>query len=188
MAIKSFPLRAYTVLPQVSLSYSVPLGRFPRVTHPSATPVLLRAFDLHVLGLPPAFVLSQDQTLKLKVSILVGLEVTPRNLCVTGTFTQSASIPVARTGCAVVMAETQRSPESRRPAGHLRARTDPPGLRRLRFSFFNPLVKERRGSGHDRGPVGTGPSWQKRSTSPRSSQEELRFNPEIACPLSRINT
>ena len=38
---------------------------FPRVPHPSATPVLLRAFDLHVLGLPPAFVLSQDQTLKL---------------------------------------------------------------------------------------------------------------------------
>ena len=77
---------------------------------------------MHVLGLPPAFVLSQDQTLKLKVSILVGLEVTPRNLCVTGTFTQSASRPVARTGCTVVMAETQRSPESRRPPGHLRAR------------------------------------------------------------------
>jgi hypothetical protein len=38
---------------------------FPRVTHPSATPVLLRAFDLHVLSLPPAFVLSQDQTLTL---------------------------------------------------------------------------------------------------------------------------
>jgi hypothetical protein len=38
---------------------------FPRVTHPSATPVLLRAFDLHVLSLPPAFALSQDQTLKL---------------------------------------------------------------------------------------------------------------------------
>jgi hypothetical protein len=29
-----------------------------------------RAFDLHVLSLPPAFVLSQDQTLKLKVLIL----------------------------------------------------------------------------------------------------------------------
>ena len=41
------------------------MGRFPRVTHPSATPVLLQAFDLHVLGMPPAFVLSQDQTLKL---------------------------------------------------------------------------------------------------------------------------
>jgi hypothetical protein len=26
---------------------------------------LLRALDLHVLGLPPAFALSQDQTLKL---------------------------------------------------------------------------------------------------------------------------
>jgi hypothetical protein len=26
---------------------------------------LLRAFDLHVLSLPPAFALSQDQTLKL---------------------------------------------------------------------------------------------------------------------------
>jgi len=58
----------------------------------------------------------------LKVSILVGLEVTPRNLCVTGTFTQSTSCPVARTGCTVVMAETQRSPESRRPPGHVRAR------------------------------------------------------------------
>ena len=39
---------------------------FPRVTHPSATlitPEGAFAFDLHVLGLPPAFVLSQDQTL-----------------------------------------------------------------------------------------------------------------------------
>ena len=38
---------------------------FPRVPHPSATDILLCPFDLHVLGLPPAFVLSQDQTLKL---------------------------------------------------------------------------------------------------------------------------
>ena len=43
---------------------------FPRVTHPSATPVLLRAFDLHVLSLPPAFVLSQDQTLMLRIQSL----------------------------------------------------------------------------------------------------------------------
>ncbi len=36
----------------------------PRGTHPSATPCLLRdrTFDLHVLGTPPAFILSQDQT------------------------------------------------------------------------------------------------------------------------------
>ncbi len=38
---------------------------FPRVTLPSAAPVLLQALDLHVLSLPPAFALSQDQTLKL---------------------------------------------------------------------------------------------------------------------------
>jgi len=37
-AMKSFPAKAYTVLIQVSLSYSVPKGMFPRVTHPSATP------------------------------------------------------------------------------------------------------------------------------------------------------
>ena len=45
---------------------------FPRVTHPSATDVLLRPFDLHVLGLPPAFVLSQDQTLKLQREFVAG--------------------------------------------------------------------------------------------------------------------
>ena len=40
---------------------------------------IARAFDLHVLGLPPAFVLSQDQTLKLKSWILDGLEgISPR--------------------------------------------------------------------------------------------------------------
>ena len=37
-----------------------------RVTHPFATIVLLRPFDLHVLGLPLAFILSQDQTLHRK--------------------------------------------------------------------------------------------------------------------------
>jgi hypothetical protein len=57
----------HTVLAQVSLGCSVPKGRFPRCTHPYAARVLLHALDLHVLGLPPAFVLSQDQTLKLTV-------------------------------------------------------------------------------------------------------------------------
>ncbi len=46
----------------ISRRYSSPQGRSPRVTHPSATPCLRRAFDLHVLGTPPAFILSQDQT------------------------------------------------------------------------------------------------------------------------------
>ncbi len=34
-----------------------------RVTHPFATGVQALPFDLHVLGTPPAFILSQDQTL-----------------------------------------------------------------------------------------------------------------------------
>src|SRR6266852_2428701 len=37
--------------------------RHPRVTQPSATRTRRYAFDLHVLGTPPAFTLSQDQTL-----------------------------------------------------------------------------------------------------------------------------
>ena len=57
------PKRAYPVLAQVSLGYSELKGTFPRVTHPSATDPRKGPFDLHVLGLPPAFVLSQDQTL-----------------------------------------------------------------------------------------------------------------------------
>ena len=44
-----------------------------RVTHPSATKnqkqALNSPFDLHVLGVPPAFVLSQDQTLHKFVSL-----------------------------------------------------------------------------------------------------------------------
>ena len=43
---------------------------YPRVTHPSATnfekQAFHRPFDLHVLGTPPAFILSQDQTLMFK--------------------------------------------------------------------------------------------------------------------------
>src|SRR6478735_1444762 len=37
MAIKSLSRRTHTVLAPVSRSYSVPQGRFPRVTHPCAT-------------------------------------------------------------------------------------------------------------------------------------------------------
>ena len=69
---KPFPRRVYAVLAFVSKRYSPLLGKFPRVTHPSATKVTGASsgpsFDLHVLGLPPAFVLSQDQTLKFEKS------------------------------------------------------------------------------------------------------------------------
>ena len=60
-------LRHHSVLAVISNCYSEPLGRFPRVTHPCATRPRRISFDLHVLGMPPAFVLSQDQTLKFDV-------------------------------------------------------------------------------------------------------------------------
>ena len=57
----------YAVLAQVSLSYPPPSGRsltcyspVRRFTH---LPKEAFSLDLHVLGTPPAFVLSQDQTL-----------------------------------------------------------------------------------------------------------------------------
>ena len=47
-----------------------------RVTHPFAGRGLLHALDLHVLSTPPAFVLSQDQTLQRKEFDLALLEPT----------------------------------------------------------------------------------------------------------------
>ena len=54
-----------------SFRSGIPLFRagHQRVTHPFATSVLLHPFDLHVLGTPPAFILSQDQTLRRIFSI-----------------------------------------------------------------------------------------------------------------------
>ena len=43
------------------------------LTRPPLDPKI--PFDLHVLGLPPAFVLSQDQTLKLKSIYMLNLDV-----------------------------------------------------------------------------------------------------------------
>ena len=64
--------RTHAVLAIVSNGCPEPLGKFPRVTHPSATVHFRRSFsfDLHVLSLPPAFVLSQDQTLKFDSRII----------------------------------------------------------------------------------------------------------------------
>jgi hypothetical protein len=79
----------------------------PRVTHPFAT--LLRAeapfaFDLHVLGTPPALILSQDQTLMLKLrtlaprSTLSGLTTAPRELALT-----RAPVDLALSRCSVCL-------------------------------------------------------------------------------------
>src|SRR5437667_529319 len=67
----AFSRRTYAVLANLSARYSPPLGRFRSLTHPFAARqhVLLHLLplDLHVLGTPPAFNLSQDQTLHLKI-------------------------------------------------------------------------------------------------------------------------
>ncbi len=57
----------YSVLAPLSEGYPHLQGRFPCLTHPFATlPGDCSPFtsDLHVLSTPPAFVLSQDQTLQ----------------------------------------------------------------------------------------------------------------------------
>ena len=73
MRSPAFPRRAYAVLANLSTGYSPSLGRFRSIAHPFAARqhVLLRLLplDLHVLGTPPAFNLSQDQTLHLKIAI-----------------------------------------------------------------------------------------------------------------------
>ena len=63
-------LRRYAVLAKLSLGYPPRQGRFRCITHPSATRLDRSplAFDLHVLSMPPAFNLSQDQTLQFKSS------------------------------------------------------------------------------------------------------------------------
>ena len=49
------------------------------LTRPPLDPKV--SLDLHVLGLPPAFVLSQDQTLKLKAHCCAILDVEPSHIC-----------------------------------------------------------------------------------------------------------
>ena len=53
-------MRYYPSFPMV-----IPLCKagYLRVTHPFATTYRSKSFHLHVLGMPPAFILSQDQTL-----------------------------------------------------------------------------------------------------------------------------
>ena len=53
----SFPM----VIPVLRVSYLY-------ITHPFATGVQVHPFDLHVLGMPPALILSQDQTLNKSLS------------------------------------------------------------------------------------------------------------------------
>jgi hypothetical protein len=58
-----YPYGNYRELANLSASYARLWGKYPRVTTPFATSVRRHSFDLHALSTPPAFVLSQDQTL-----------------------------------------------------------------------------------------------------------------------------
>jgi phage FluMu protein Com len=69
----------YEVLANVSKCYSSPKRQFLHVTHPSAT--ILRSFGLHVLSIPPAFILSKDQTLHIILILSFRKE---NNLSLTG--------------------------------------------------------------------------------------------------------
>ena len=53
-------MRYYPSFPMVIPLYK---AGYLRVTHPFATIYRNKSFHLHVLGMPPAFILSQDQTL-----------------------------------------------------------------------------------------------------------------------------
>jgi len=59
------PKGDHPVLSRISPSYSGLQGRFLRVTNSFA--VGLNPLDLHALSTPPAFILSQDQTLNKKI-------------------------------------------------------------------------------------------------------------------------
>ena len=63
---------SYIISYQHTFRYVIRVYRagYPRVTHPSAALFRRRSLDLHVLGTPPAFILSQDQTLKINSSNL----------------------------------------------------------------------------------------------------------------------
>ena len=62
--LAAFSLKRYAVLASVSQRCPPSLDTFLRVTHPSATNARKHPCDLHVLSIPPAFALSQDQTLR----------------------------------------------------------------------------------------------------------------------------
>ncbi|SCM78529.1 conserved hypothetical protein [uncultured Pleomorphomonas sp.] len=132
LAINLSPKRAHPVLAEISLSYSEPKGMFPRVTHPSATPALLRAFDLHVLSLPPAFVLSQDQTLMFKESIPKSQVHSTRSFHLSSILPDKAKTETLSRNVHSGLSSSWHIPQP--PKGSDNVPTSP--KRRPRFSFF----------------------------------------------------
>ena len=82
------PLTSVSCNTVVSCGISEPFGPLSPCARLVAHALLTRppldpkiSLDLHVLGLPPAFVLSQDQTLKLKCPERHILDVEPSHIC-----------------------------------------------------------------------------------------------------------
>jgi hypothetical protein len=70
----AYDMWSYPVLAPLSQGYPKLEGDYPRITHPSAAllaPEGTFSLDLHVLGTPPAFVLSQDQTLRSNLNLFI---------------------------------------------------------------------------------------------------------------------
>jgi hypothetical protein len=78
----------------------------------------------------------------------------------------------------MVMAETQKSPESVRPTSAC-APTGPPGLRRLRFPFFDLLVKELWSE-----TASNGPAWRRPAAA--KTKPITRFPREASCSIRRL--
>jgi hypothetical protein len=112
---RSFSPRGHGVLPAFPDGYPPPRGTFDRVTRPFATKGF--SFDLHVLAMPPAFNLSQDQTLQLNISDPTATEATAdwssKRVCLTRR-------PIAYARDAVYHAEPlQQAERVRRVSGRL---------------------------------------------------------------------
>ena len=142
-----------------------------------------------MLGLPPAFVLSQDQTLKLKFdSGWLGGH-SKESLRNGHLHTRRMQPELPRIVYALVMAETQRSPESVRSARRVRAswiRQDSAAC--VSLSSIH-LSKSARGEeATTPGPACAAPFIVEARPFTRLTQESLALNPEIACPLPRAST
>src|SRR4249919_643727 len=87
-----------------------------RVTHPFAARVPQRALplDLHVLSTPPAFVLSQDQTLQQKLA-LTNLDTTDGAVDISRHNHQTGTTPPVRTNKLDTLLSSQKTPAHQHP-------------------------------------------------------------------------
>ena len=141
-------LRYHPVSAAVSRGCPEPLGRFPRATHPCAAPGSLRALDLHVLGMPPAFVLSQDQTLRLPQGIPIPTQINPRQNQRRPTSKNPLSFPLSHSVTLTKDTKNSRCPSTntKAPAAHVSLPSQIQSFKHQKpGSEKNPRTRGRRG-------------------------------------------